>query len=666
MSALHADALSVATRGNRRRLLVFTITFAVCLIGGMTWNLARPSIYRASARLQLKVPSTPARSDATAAGPATSDFLSLAQTINSGPTLEAVHRKLPPGSVAAAGQADGVAALRQMLEVHPIPGTELVQLSATGPDPTVLAPIVELVMAAFRDELQTRYEAENQAGLGALREELGRLEKAAAERREQLEAFRSRVGLVSAERDDSASLARHRGLTTALNTALEKQATAEARMGALEQAASAPGHAGRVREDPGLAVQDARLSALREELREMERAYTPAFLAMDPRAIALRSRVTEIQRQIAQKRESSQQAALETAREDAAVARANVDRLKVRLQAEQPSLRSFSTGFARSKHLEDDLAQVERARRDAIERVARIEASQRSRAPRMTLLEGPQAPTQAHSPDRWRDGLLVSAAAFGIGVLAMGFVELFNRVPAPRLAPTTTVVLPSPRLLAGRDPALVHDSADAPLPLGHAPARPLLGHAADGRELRQDEAMALIGAAQGAGRLACALLLLGLDADEAMAARSEDMDSSKGLLRVGGPSARQVMLPAWFTAAASASAAGHGWLLATASGDRWQRNDVDLAVACAAVDAGIASPSEVSVAVLRNTCIGWLVDQGVRFADLAAMVGRFSQDTVATFGDRAQRSSRRPAGEIDRLMPAVREAPLDASPSQAA
>jgi hypothetical protein len=39
---------------------------------------------------------------------------------------------------------------------------------------------------------------------------------------------------------------------------------------------------------------------------------------------------------------------------------------------------------------------------------------------------------------------------------------------------------------------------------------------------------------------------------------------------------------------------------------------------------------------------------------------------VASFGDRAQRSPRRPAGEIDRLMPAVRETPLDASPSQAA
>jgi succinoglycan biosynthesis transport protein ExoP len=666
VSPAHAEALGTATVGNRRRLLVFTITFAACLIGGMTWNLARPSVYRASARVELKVPGVPARSDATAGGPVTSDFLSLAQTINSVPTLEAVMRKLPPGALAAAEPAEGVAALRGMVDVHPIAGTDLLQLSATGRDPSVLAPIVDHLIAAFREELQTRYEAENQSGLGALREELGRLEKAAAERREQLEAFRSRAGLVSTERDDSASVARHKGLTTALNTALEKQVTADARLGALQQAASAPGHAGRVREDPGLAAQDARLSALREELKEMERAYTPAFLAMDPRAIALRSRVSEVQRQIAQKRESSQQSALETAREDAEVARANVERLKVRLQAEQPGLRTFSSGFARSKHLEDDLAQVERARRDTIERLARIEASQRSRAPRMSLLERAQAPTQPHSPDRWRDGLLVSAAAFVTGLLAMGFVELFNRVPAPRPAPTTTVVLPSPHLLAGRGQALVHDSAGIPLPLGHAPARPLLGHAPDGRELRQDEAMALIGAAQGAGQLACTLLLLGLDAEEAMSVRTADIDSATRLLSVGGPFPRHVVLPVWFPAAASASAGGDGWLLATASGDRWQRSDVDLAVACAAVDAGIASPSEVSVAVLRDTCIGWLVDQGVRFADLAAMVGRFGADTVASFGERAQRSSRRSASEIDRLMPAVRLAPLDAPPSQAA
>jgi succinoglycan biosynthesis transport protein ExoP len=666
VSPLHAEELGAATRGNRRRLLVFTITFTVCLIGGMTWNLARPSVYRASARLQLKVPDTPGRSDTNAGRPATSDFLSLAQTINSGPALEAVLHQLPPGSLAAAEPTDGVAALREMVEVHPIPGTDLLQLSATGRDPAVLAPIVDHLIAAFREALQIRHEAENQASLGALREELTRLEKTAADRREQLEAFRSRAGLVSTERDDSASLARHKGLTTALNTAMEKQATAEARLGALQQAASAPGQAGRVREDPGLAAQEARLSALREELKEMERAYTPAFLAMDPRAIALRSRVSEVQRQIAQKRETSQQAALETAREDAEVARANVERLKVRLQAEQPSLRSFSTGFARSKHLEDDLAQVERARRDTIERLARVEASQRSRAPRMTVLEGPQAPTQPHAPDRWQDGLLVSAAAFVTGLLAMGFVELFNRVPAPRLAPTTTVVLPSPPLPGGRDQALLVDAAVAPLPLGHAPARPLIGHAAEWRELRQDEALALVSAAQGPGRLACTLLLLGLDADEALAARTADIDASTGLLHVGGPSPRQVALPAWFPPAASASAGADGWMLASASGERWQRSDVDLAVACAAVDAGIASPSEVSVAVLRNTCIGWLVAQGVRFADLAAMVGRFGPDTVASFGDRAQRSSRRQVSEIDRLMPAVRQAPLYAPPSQAA
>jgi hypothetical protein len=284
----------------------------------------------------------------------------------------------------------------------------------------------------------------------------------------------------------------------------------------------------------------------------------------------------------------------------------------------------------------------------------------------MTVLEGPQVPTQPHAPDRWQDGLLVSAASFVTGLLAMGFVELFNRVPAPRQVPTTTIVLPSPPLPGGRDQALLVDAAVAPLPLGHAPARPLIGHAAEWRELRQDEALALVSAAQGAGRLACTLLLLGLDADEALAARTADIDPSTGLLQVGGPSPRQVALPAWFPPAANASAGADGWLLASASGERWQRSDVDLAVACAAVDAGIASPSEVSVAVLRNTCIGWLVAQGVRFADLAAMVGRFGPDTVASFGDRAQRSPRRQVGEIDRLMPAVRQAPLDAPPSQAA
>ena len=45
-----------ARRGNRRRLLVFGLTFLSALFIGQTWNFSRPAEFRASTRLQVNLP----------------------------------------------------------------------------------------------------------------------------------------------------------------------------------------------------------------------------------------------------------------------------------------------------------------------------------------------------------------------------------------------------------------------------------------------------------------------------------------------------------------------------------------------------------------------------------------------------------------------------------
>lgn len=655
-----AEALGAARRGNRRRLLVFGTVFGLCVAAGMAWNLLRPSVYRAVARIQLTVPSTAARSEATLAAAGPAEFLALVQTIDSVPALEEVSAALAAkGSVPGdPDSGDGVAALRRMIDVQPVAGTDLVQIIASGADPAPLAPAIEHLLAAFRRQLGARYERDNETSLTALRDELARLERTATERRGQLERFRSRAGIVSTEREEALSIARHRGLTTALNNAVEKQAAAEARVSALQAAASGVPGAGRSRDDPTLAAQESRASQIREELRDMERTYTPAFMAMDPRAIALRARLAELQRQIAQQRSTNQQAALAAAHEDAETARTTAERLRVQLQGEQAGLRSFSAGFAGAKQLEDDLAQVERARRDTLERLARLEASQRSRVPRLTVLEAAQPPTQPHAPDRVRDGLLVVGASFVAGLLAMAFVELFNRAPVAPAGTTTTLVLPQPMAMGlGHERVLTMDATTSPHAL-LAPAPGLLADAPTPRELSQSEVEALVAAAQGPGRLACAATLLGLTAAEAASARIGDIDPAAGVLKVGGDAPRTVPAPRWFLdLAAGAGTDAATPLLCDPSGRPWQPADVDLAIACAAVDAGLSRPSQVTAQVLRDTCIAWLVSQGLRFADFAQFVGRIGPDTVASFGERAQRGPRRPAAEVELPMPALRRPP---------
>ena len=51
-----ATAETAARRGNRRRLLVFGLTFLVALLVGQVWNFSRPAEFRTSTRVQVNLP----------------------------------------------------------------------------------------------------------------------------------------------------------------------------------------------------------------------------------------------------------------------------------------------------------------------------------------------------------------------------------------------------------------------------------------------------------------------------------------------------------------------------------------------------------------------------------------------------------------------------------
>jgi hypothetical protein len=50
---------------------------------------------------------------------------------------------------------------------------------------------------------------------------------------------------------------------------------------------------------------------------------------------------------------------------------------------------------------------------------------------------------------------------------------------------------------------------------------------------------------------------------------------------------------------------------------------------CAALDAGLAGAAGISAEALRHTGIAWLVRQGLRFSELAGLVGRPSAEALA-------------------------------------
>lgn len=643
------DSAHVSTRrGNRRRLLVFALVFLAAMALGQAWNLSRPAEYRASTRLQVNLPEV-GRSGASASAA----FATKLQLFDSRPMLSKLGEALAQaGTPAQALGADPAATLQSMLQVLPVPGSEVVELRAVGTDARLLTDMLNAFPEVVRNDIAARQAKDADAQLAAARQELVRLERTATERRARLDAYRQRED-VAAERDDNEAVARSKGLNRALDTAVEKEAAAAARFNAISKAVEQGKSSTQVRADPALSALETRAHQVREDLKELERSFTPDFMAMDPRARAMRARLTELEAQIVRQRGISMQAALQAAQEEQSGAQAQVERLRAQLQSTRPALRKTNARFSEAKVLEDDLAQVDKARRDLLERVSRLEADDARRVATVTVLEAATLPSAPFRPDHWRDGALVLAGATALALLVMGTVELFNR-PAPVSAPASnTTVLLTPGWPEHQ--ALAAPGAHAAPRLGAAPGQPFAGMALPPplQLLSQAEAAALLAAGHGQSRMLCALALLGLSMDEALDMRASDLDASQLRLNVRGAWARPLAIPAWLPQALPEADAQDRPVLQDAAGQPLTTADVASMIISAALDAQLAQAAGMSWQTLRDTAIDWLVGQGLRYSELPKIVGRVDAEKLQALSSLHGDTARRGLDGIELLMPAL-------------
>ena len=642
-------AQASARRGNRRRLGVFGLVFLLALVAGQAWNFSRPAEYRASTRLQLNLPEVGRPGSSASAA-----FTTKLQLFDSRPMLaklgDALARAgVPTGTLGS----DPAATLQSMLQVLPVQGSEVVELRAVGGDPPLLAAMLNAYPEVVRNDIAARQAKEADAQLTAARQELARLERTATDRRAKLDAFRQRED-VAADRDDNDAVARSKGLNRALDTAVEKEAAATARVNAISKAVEEGKSSTQVRADPALSGLETRAHQVREDLKELERTYTAEFLAMDPRARAMRARLAELEAQIVRQRNVSLQGALQAAQEDQTSAQAQVERLRAQLRATRPALTKTNARFGEAKVLEDDLAQVDKARRDLLERVSRLEADDARRVATVTVLEAASVPTAPFRPDHWRDGALVLAGAAALALLVMGTVELFNR-PARVSAPASnTTVLLTPGW--GEQPALGQPGAHAAPRLGATPGQGFAGTALPPplQLLSQPEAMALLTASRGTSRLLCGLALMGLSVDEALQVRAADLDAAQLRMNVRGAWARQLPMPPWLPRTLPPGAHADQPVLQDAAGQALSTADVASMVISAALDAQLAQAAGIGWQALRDTAVDWLIGQGLRYSELPKVVGRVDAEKLQALSSRHADTPRRDLDGIELLMPALR------------
>jgi uncharacterized protein involved in exopolysaccharide biosynthesis len=625
-------APSVAQRANRRRLRVFVGTLVVALGIGLAYDFLRPAVYRASARVEI----TPAAAAPSALPPANAPaattpaepmmpFLTEVQVLTSRALLEEVLQRLQKSGHRVSGTDDPVSVLQSSMEAAPVANTNVVELVAKGRDAALLAPLLDTTIDVYRDRLLAAYTVNSGDAIAQADAEVAKLQTMVAANRRDVEAYRQRSNIVSLDRDENEVLARLRNQSAALGKANERLATAEGNMRALTEAQAAGNVVVRARDNPTLANLEQRASQAREDLGDMERAYTPQYLERDPRAIALRARLAELDRQLVQQRRASQEAALAEAREESSSAQAAARRIADEIASDRQNVALFTTRFNEYKARQAALAELEKAYGDAVQRRARLEASERARTPKLRVLGTAVTPTSAWRPLYWRDAGIAGAGSFVLALLAMWLTDLFNRSdPAPTVVVTAGAM---PARIAA--PPLLGERALDELPVQAPPA--LLPDAPRlPRELTQDEVVALLDAADASTRLVVLLLLSGIDVDETVGLRGSDVDVERNVIRIEGASARDISMSDPLRALVAPLASTKERLLVV-RGLPATTATIDAQILCAAHDARLASATEVDARCLRHTFISYLVRQGIRFADLQRLVGSLTAPMFAAY-----------------------------------
>lgn len=581
-------------------------------------------------------------------------FLVEAQILTSRPLLEKAVGLLQERGHGKALGGDPVGSVERMLTVTPLEGSQVVQLQAQGAEQGLVAPVIDAVIAAYRDQQATAGTTAAQTGLTEAREELAMIATRVAEKQQALEALGRRSNIVSSERDENLTLSRLKGLGASLSAATDREATAAGRLRAIEQAVTEGRRAPQGRDNPTVAGVEMRLSQIREEWRALERQFTPTYLDMDAHARSLRTRMNNLEEQLVVEREKSQQTALSDAREELASTRATTQRLRQQLAEDQHDVQTVSRQFSHYQGLREELQGLEKMRQGAAQKLLALESGESARRARMRVVEPPAPPRSPWRPLYWRDAGISLAASFLLGFLAVWFVEFFNRTEATSPGASTLILAPPWTALAPARPA-PQAGVTGPETLVEEHHPGLLSPPV-ARELRPDEVQSLLETAAPENRAMLACLLCGLTADEVVSLRLQHVDTASGTLTVPGDASRTLPLPRHLPALAAQrpSTVPDASLFVNATARPLELQDVSAMVTSSAYEARLSQPESVTPATLRHTYVAFLVRQGLRFSELGHLAGRLSAEYFKGLAPLAPPAQRVSIDRVERLLPALR------------
>jgi len=642
---------------SRRRAITFVSALLFALASGLIYVYARPPEYRAAARLKITPAAMVSEASDTKSTPSVgtdaTSFLSEVQILTSRPVLETAFERLKEKGPTPDFGADPVAEIQRSMRAEPIPGTQIVELTADSHQQGLVAPLVNTVIDAYREQTAAVYRGSAVSSYSDVKDEIGKLDLEIRAKRQAVDAFRAQYDIVSIEHKENDVLAQIAGLNQSYTEARNRLAKAQAHLQALRNSIDAGTLVVRPKDDPVLTDIEQRASVLREQWQELQRRFTPAYLAFDPGAKSLQARLDALESQLKTQRATSARAALAEAQAEVAAAQTANEQLRQDVAENQKHAQEFATHLNQYKALQQDLDHLEGMHRAALDHLAKLQVSEKQRAPRIDVLQAASPSLEPYWPDYNRDALIAVAGSVLFGLFAAWFADFLS-------GPQTFPAFPPITLQHSWLPMLQGHDGIAPAATLTAPETARLPAPAPmPRQLNDAEIAALIAAAKEDNRVAVLGLLSGLSADEVVALSWEEVDLADGMIRVAGAYGRSIPIEDPFRGLLAArrerQPEATGTVLRGRGGISVDAQQLREVVQHAAYDAGLDYPQEVTPPALRYTWLVFLLRQGLRAADVSEIAGPVSHEELMASMEIHSPKTKREAHRIDRVLPILRQ-----------
>ncbi|MDR4513134.1 integrase [Nitrosomonas sp.] len=621
-----------------RRLIIFTIAFLTSAALTLGYVYSRPAIYLSYATL-LTVAKTAID---LPSGDADIQHVAIQKQILLGSELlTETSRRLKTVNDTGVQINLSSGEIRQMLDVRPVPETNLIEMVAEGPEPEILPLLINTWIDVYLDARAAEVSRLLGDTTQIIQDELDGLAKKIQLKRVELDQFRQEHDIASIEREENEALARLKGLNESLNDASEDEVKAKAKLDAINKAIER-GQAVVPQEDTRtLSLLEDRAQELRQQLAELNLRYTQEYLNLSPSLKVIPEQLSALEAEIKRMRQHGQTVVQSDAQQEYAAAKQTADEIRQQLNAHKKKATAFSARFTEHEALKGDLEALESLYRESQERLVQIETRYAGKYPQVDVIERAFLPGAPVYPDYLRDTGIATAVSIIFSLFCVWIAEFLTRKTEPRPVVNLSGIHLYDRQIKQDSFELPRQSVDQ-LPVQN----PVLSSPPP-MEIPAQQISVLLLSAGDKEKLLIALLLSGVTLEEITMIKQEDIDADNGKLMIHGKSPRVLPL----SQVLKSFFASDTCRLTDSSGDLLSEEDLAALLTCAIADANLSESGEINADSLRQTYLIYLVKQGIRLAELEKIAGYIPPKILSSYSLYQPAGPKRSYDEIDLVYP---------------